>query len=214
MALSFALHFLYVQFFVTPPSPSKKFTGQTVIVTGSNTGLGFEAARHFVRLGADKVILAVRTVEKGEAARKRIEESTQRTSVVEVWQLELESYESVKAFAEKARGLDRLDVLVENAGVALEKFRMAGEDEATVTVNVTSTFLLALLLLPKMQETSVKYNTKPRLSVVTSELHVVSSFDERKADNIFDELNRNTNMDMFMRSAWTFIVDRWVPNDD
>ena len=203
MSLSFALHFLYVQLFVTPPYPSKKFTGQTVIVTGSNTGLGFEAVQHFVRLGAEKVILAVRTVEKGEAARKRIEESTKRTSVVEVWQLELESYESVKAFAEKARGLDRLDVLVENAGIALEKFRMAGEDEATVTVNVTSTFLLALLLLPKMQETSVKYNTKPRLSVVSSEVHFVSPFHERKADNIFDELNRDETTDMFQRSAWT-----------
>lgn len=208
MSLSFVLHFLYVQLFVTPPYPSKKFTGQTVIVTGSNTGLGFEAAQHFVRLGADKVILAVRTVEKGEAARKRIEESTKRTSVVEVWQLELESYESVKAFAEKARGLDRLDVLVENAGIALEKFRIAGEDEATVTVNVTSTFLLALLLLPKMQETLVKYNTKPRLSIVTSELHFVSLFNERKADNIFDELNRNKTTDMFERSVWTFIMDR------
>ena len=120
MSLSFALHFLYAQLFVTPPYPIKKFTGQTVIVTGSNTGLGFEAAKHFVRLGADKVILAVRTVEKGEAARKRIEESTKITSVVEVWQLELESYGSVKAFAEKAQGLDRLDVLVENAGVPFE----------------------------------------------------------------------------------------------
>ena len=143
-------------------------------------------------------------MEKGEAARKRIEESTKRTSVVEVWQLELESYESVKAFAEKARGLDRLDVLVENAGLALEKFRIAGEDEATVTVNVTSTFLLALLLLPKMQETSVKHNTKPRLSVVTSDLHFVVPFNERKADNIFDELNRDKTTDMFQRSAWTF----------
>ena len=91
---------------------------------------------------------------------------------------------------------------------------MAEEDEATVTVNVTSTFLLALLLLPKMQETSVKYNTKPRLSVVTSELHIVSPFNERKADNIFDELNRNVSTDMFQRSAWTSITHRWVPNDD
>lgn len=214
MFLSFGLHFLYGQFFITPPYPSKKFTGQTAIVTGSNTGLGFEAAKHFVRLGAEKVILAVRTVEKGEAARKRIEESTQRTSVVEVWPLELESYESVKVFAERAQGLDRLDVLMENAGITLEKFRMAEEDEATVTVNVTSTFLLALLLLPKMQETSAKYNITPRLSIVTSDLHFLTPFNERKADNIFDELNRKETTVMSKRSAWTSVMGRWVSNDD
>lgn len=201
MSLSFVLNFFYSQLFVTPPYPSKQFTGQTVIVTGSNTGLGFEAAQHFVRLGAAKVILAVRTVEKGEAAKKRIEENTKRTSVVEVWQLELESYESVKAFAGKARGLDRLDVVVENAGIDLEKFRLAGEDEATVTVNVTSTFLLALLLLPKMQETSAKYNVLPRLTIVTSDLHFVTPFNERNADSIFDELNRKETTVMSKRYA-------------
>lgn len=213
MPLSLVFQFFYSQFFIIPPYPSKKFTDQTVIVTGSNTGLGFEAAQHFVRLGASKVILAVRTVEKGEAARKRIEESTGRTSVVEVWQLELESYESVKAFAEKAQGLDRLDVLMENAGIILENFRMAGEDEATMTVNVTSTFLLAILLLPKMQETSAKYNTQPRLSVVSSGLHFSAPFNERKADNIFEELSRKETMDMSKRSAWKPAMNRRVPTD-
>jgi retinol dehydrogenase-12 len=42
------------------PYPTKKFTGQTIIVTSSNVGLGLEAARHFVRLDAAKVIIAVR----------------------------------------------------------------------------------------------------------------------------------------------------------
>lgn len=210
MSLSFVLNFFYVQLFVTPPYPSEKFTGQTVVVTGSNTGLGFEAAQHFVRLGADKVILAVRTIEKGEAAQKRIETSTGRTSVVEVWQLELESYESVKSFAQRARGLDRLDVVVENAGIDLEKFRMAGEDEATVTVNFTSTFLLALLLLPKMQETSAKFNTTPRLSIVTSDLHFATPFNERHASSIFDELNRKETTVMSKRSARRFTMNGCV----
>ena len=43
--------------------------GKTYIVTGSNTGLGFECAKHFVQLSAKRVILAVRTVDKGEAAK-------------------------------------------------------------------------------------------------------------------------------------------------
>lgn len=57
-------------------------------------GLGLEAARHFTRLNAERVILGVRNLEKGEAAKNSIEESTNRKGAVEVWQLDLTSYES------------------------------------------------------------------------------------------------------------------------
>lgn len=125
---------------------------------------------------------------KDEAARIRIEENTKRSNVVGVWPLELGSYESVKQFAKRAESLRRVDVVIENAGVTLERFRIAEQDKATVTIHVTSTFLLALLLLPELQETSRKFNTKPRITVVTSDLHFVPRFEERNADSIFDEL--------------------------
>lgn len=95
-ALSWFFGFLYSQFLVTPPKPTKSFAEQTVIVTGANTGLGLEAARHITRLNATKVILAVRNTSKGEAAKRSIEESTGRLGVVEVWPLDLSNYESVK----------------------------------------------------------------------------------------------------------------------
>ena len=150
MSLSYILNFLYSQLLVSLPYPKKEFTGQTIIVTGSNTGLGLEAARHLTRLNAGKVILAVRNIDKGEAAKTSIEESTNRPGVVEVWQLDLSSYESVKQFARKADDLERLDVLLENAGIMTTKFSMAEKDESNVTINVVSTFLLGLLLLPKL----------------------------------------------------------------
>jgi NAD(P)-dependent dehydrogenase (short-subunit alcohol dehydrogenase family) len=103
--------------YITLPYPTKKFTSQTIIVTGSNIGLGLEAARHFVRLDAAKVILAVRTLSKGEAAKASIEGSEKRLGVVEVWELDLASYASVKAFAGKAKALERLDIVVENAAM-------------------------------------------------------------------------------------------------
>ena len=154
--------FLRSQLFFHPPNPTKKYTGQTVIVTGSNAGLGLEASRHFVRLDAAKVILAVRNLEKGEAAKKTIEKSTGRAGVIEVWQLDLASYESVKDFARRAQGLERLDILVENAGIVTFNFSMMEDNESSITTNVVSPVLHSLLLLPKLRETGAKYNTLSR----------------------------------------------------
>jgi retinol dehydrogenase 12 len=140
-------------------------------VTGANSGLGLEAARHLTRLNAQKVILAVRTTSKGESARADIEQSTGRKSVVEVWSLDLLSYDSVKAFANKAKELPRLDAIVENAGISTRKFKLAEGQERTIMTNVISTFLLALLLLPKLRESGRKFNITPRLTFVSSEVH-------------------------------------------
>ena len=173
------LHFLYSQWFVTPPYPTESWAGKTVIVTGANVGLGLEAARHFARLGAAKVIIASRSIQKAEAAKKSIEQTTKcGPDVVEGWLLDLCSYESVKAFAERCNGLQRIDAMVENAGVTTRQFSMAEEDETTITINVVSTFLLALLVLPKLKETAKRFNTRPNLAIVSSEVHFVTNFPE------------------------------------
>ncbi|KAL5001253.1 hypothetical protein BDV10DRAFT_13550 [Aspergillus recurvatus] len=144
-------------------------TGKTYIVTGANTGLGFEAAKHFVRLGAKKVILAVRSIPSGEAAKQKIDAATVTTDVAEVWSLDLSSYSSVKAFAKRAIAkLDRIDAVIENAAVATPEQTKAEGHGLPLTVNVLSTFLLAVLLLPKLKESAEKYGILPRLSIVTS----------------------------------------------
>lgn len=142
--------------------------GKTYIVTGANTGLGFECAKHLVRLSAAKVILGVRSLSKGETAKSKIEAATGCKGVAEVWHLDLTSYNSVKEFAEKVRGLDRVDAVVENASVALDRWTTAEGLETTLTVNVVSTFLLAVLILPKLQESSKKFDNDPYLVVVGS----------------------------------------------
>ena len=194
--MAFLLHFLYKQWFITPPYPEHDVKGQTIIVTGSNVGLGMEAARHFVRLNAEKVILAVRSIEKGEKAKASIEESTGKQGVAEVWSLDLSSYESVKDFVRKAEGLKRLDAVVENAGIATRVYNRAEDNEATITTNVVSTLLLALMILPKLRETATKYNITPRLTIVTSEVHNFTPFAERNSPNIFDRLNDKATADM------------------
>jgi retinol dehydrogenase-12 len=176
--------------FIKLPYPSHKFTGQTIIVTGSNVGMGLEAARHFARLDAAKVVLAVRTRSKGEAAKASIEASTKRRKVVEVWELDLASYASVKAFAAKAQRLERLDVVIGNAGMFTWTWELVEGDEKTVTVNVVSTFLLSLLLLPKLRETAVKTKKASVLSLTGSFTHFMTTFPERDNANIFEELAR------------------------
>jgi retinol dehydrogenase-12 len=169
---------LYQQFFVTPVCPTTDCTGKTIIVTGANTGLGKEAVRHLVRLNADRVILTSRTASKGQAAAKDIEQTTGRKGVVEVWDLDLENYDNVKEFAERVKTLKRLDAIIENAGKNTMTYSEVAGNESTITVNVVSTFLLALLVLPKLQETAQIYNIVPTLSIVSSEVHYLTSVSE------------------------------------
>ncbi|GIK02023.1 hypothetical protein Aspvir_006066 [Aspergillus viridinutans] len=189
--------FLYSQFFVTPAYPTHSFKDQTIIVTGSNVGLGLEAARHFVRLNAATVILAVRNRPAGEAAKASIREShpDSQTSI-EVWDLDLASYVSVLAFAENVSQLPRLDVLLCNASIATATFQLAEGHERTITVNVLSTILLALLVLPTLRRSAERYGTKPRLTTVVSEVHAWTKFPERNAENTFAALDdeNHTNL--------------------
>lgn len=151
-------------------------------------------------MNAEKVILAVRTQSKGEEAKKSIEETTGRKGVVEVWSLDLSSYDSVIAFVKKAESLPRIDVVVENAGVAIsDRFEVTAGNETTITTNVISTFLLALLILPKLRETATRYNITPRLCIVSSEVHVWASLPERKSPEIIKALNDKSKARMMDR---------------
>ncbi|KAJ4352841.1 hypothetical protein N0V95_003888 [Ascochyta clinopodiicola] len=186
------MSFIYSQLFASLPSPAFDYNGKTVIVTGSNVGLGKEAARHFTRLGASTVILAVRSIEKGEAAKRDIESSTRKQNVVKVMQLDMSSYQSVLEFSAKAsKELDRIDVALLNAGVARGEWELAEDEESTITINVNSTFLLALSLLPKLKETATKFNVRPNLTITSSEVHGWAAFEERKAPDgkIFEALS-------------------------
>jgi len=160
-------------------------SGGIYIVTGSNTGLGFEAAKHLVALGAAKVIMGVRNVSLGETAKSEIELATGKFNVAKVWALDLASYDSVKVFAKRAiKELDRIDALIENAGVAVSQRVQAEGHLVTITVNVISTFLLGVLLLPKMSESARRFGILPHLVVVTSRV----SFDcEEEWNKIKDD---------------------------
>jgi NAD(P)-dependent dehydrogenase (short-subunit alcohol dehydrogenase family) len=91
-------------------------TGRTAVITGANTGLGYETAVALATKGAD-VVLAVRNLEKGKDAVRRIE-AAHPGSHVELQQLDLSSLESVRAAADELKAKhESIDLLINNAGV-------------------------------------------------------------------------------------------------
>ncbi|KAJ7089051.1 hypothetical protein C8R43DRAFT_1092574 [Mycena crocata] len=146
--------------------------GQTVMLVGANTGLGFEAVKHFATMKPGRLILACRSQSKGEAALEKLQAATGCTKA-ELWIIDLSDFASVTQFADKFdRDGGRLDILVENAAVAATKYcaTKAGY-EISLHVNCLSTPLLALRLLPAMIKTAHKHSTVPRLVVVSSGMH-------------------------------------------
>jgi len=87
-----------------------------VVITGANSGIGFETAKTIARLGAT-VVLACRSKERAEAAAKKIKEESGNDNIIFI-QLDLCSMQSIREFAKKFREHNlRLDVLVNNAGI-------------------------------------------------------------------------------------------------
>jgi NAD(P)-dependent dehydrogenase (short-subunit alcohol dehydrogenase family) len=91
-------------------------TGRTAVITGANTGLGYETAAALAAKGAH-VVLAVRNTDKGQAAADLISRRSPGASVA-VQELDLTSLESIRAAAEQLRAAhDSIDLLINNAGV-------------------------------------------------------------------------------------------------
>lgn len=126
-------------------------TGKVVIVTGANSGIGFYTAQDLARRGA-RVILACRNDARGTRARNQIIADTGNTNVV-YKHLDMASLKSVKKFCEDiTRTEERLDVLVNNAGMYGLGHQYTDDGIIEVMqVNYFSTFLLTDLLLPMIK---------------------------------------------------------------
>jgi NAD(P)-dependent dehydrogenase (short-subunit alcohol dehydrogenase family) len=159
-------------------------TGKVVIVTGANTGLGFQDARAMAAKGA-RVILACRNQEKGKAAVEKIL-AENPSAAVEIASLDLSSLESVRVFAEKFLAEnDRLDLLINNAGVMMPpQGKTADGFELQFGTNHLGHFALTGLLLPLLTKTDGS-----RIVNVASMAHKFGTMDfddlqwERKAYN-------------------------------
>src|SRR5215470_15645861 len=124
--------------------------GRLAVVTGANTGLGFETARVLAARGA-LVVLAVRDIEKGKRAAARIADAAAGANVT-VQHLDLASLDSIRAAADELRAKQpRIDLLINNAGVMFTPKQTTRDGfELQFGTNHLGHFALTGLLLEQM----------------------------------------------------------------
>ncbi|KAK6544829.1 hypothetical protein TWF694_001511 [Orbilia ellipsospora] len=176
------------------PFPSTPLDGKTVLITGANSGVGLEAARHCVRLNAENLIITTRTIAKGEAAKENLLKSNPESKTnISVYTANYSSFASIKAFADKlVSEVPKLDIVILNAGINSREWNVTEDGwEEVLQVNVLSTVYLSLLLLPKIRESyDASASLMPTLVIVTSDTHYWASFKQRsQADEKLGILN-------------------------
>lgn len=151
-------------------------SGKIAIVTGANSGIGFEAAKAFVQQGA-KTVLACRNHDRAQAALTAIQQESPQAAA-EIMLLDLSSLESVRTFARQFQAAyDRLDILLNNAGVMwLPYGKTLDGFEQQFGINHLGHFALTGLLLPILLAT-------PNARIVT-----VSSMTHQSGKMDFDNL--------------------------
>ena len=128
-------------------------TGKVMIVTGANSGVGYEAAKEFARNGA-QTVLACRNMDKAQAALAEIQAEIP-DAPAEIMPLNLASLASVEQFAAEFKAkYERLDVLVNNAGIMMVPYQMTEDGfESQFGTNHLGHFALTGLLSGLLLET-------------------------------------------------------------
>jgi retinol dehydrogenase 12 len=144
--------------------------GKVCVVTGATSGIGRAAATALARLGAT-VVLVGRDRDRTEAAAAEISSGSAPVPRVEI--ADLASLEQVRGLAERLAGLERIDVLINNAGLVLRERRITQDGfEHVFALNHLAPFLLTSLLLPKLTASA-----PARVVTVTSDAHSAARLD-------------------------------------
>jgi len=151
-------------------------SGRTAVVTGANSGLGFETAKALAESGA-AVVLACRDLDRAEAAAARLGVAAPR-AIISILPLDLASLASVREAVRELRSRhERLDLLINNAGLMMPPYgRTADGFELQFGTNHLGHFALTGLLLDRL------------LATLGSRIVTVSSMGHRMGDLDFDDL--------------------------
>ena len=128
--------------------------GRTILITGANSGIGYEAAKALAAKNGE-LLLAVRSLEKGELARTQIL-ATYPNATIQVMALDLASLASVKSFAEAFKQTyTKLDLLINNAGIMIPPYKKTVDGfESQFGTNHLGHFALTSLLFPFLKKTA------------------------------------------------------------
>lgn len=128
-------------------------SGKVVIITGANSGLGYESTLALARKGA-RVVMACRSMERAEKARQQILDAVPGASL-DVFELDLASQDDIRRFASDFNEqYDRLDVLMNNAGIMIPPYGKTEDGfEQQFGVNYLGHFALTGLVLPPLLAT-------------------------------------------------------------
>ncbi|KAI1765461.1 NAD(P)-binding protein [Hypoxylon sp. FL1150] len=215
-ASSYLSVFVNNQFRATPqwPIPNTSIAGKTAIITGANTGLGYEAALQLLGLNLSRMILAVRSLDKGEAAASQLRRLHPKAGV-EVWQLNMSSYNSIRAFSRRVGGAPwRTDIVILNAGVMNLEYnavQSTGHEE-TVQINYLSTVLLAMLLLPILKAQRPADGDPAHLTIASAALTLAAKFPNRDANPLlpaFDDPATYDPREQYMSSKVLMQMFLW-----
>jgi NAD(P)-dependent dehydrogenase (short-subunit alcohol dehydrogenase family) len=161
-----------------PADPTHlSFKDKAVLVTGANSGLGHEAAVKYAALGANPLILAVRTEAKGEAAKADIIQRTKCSPDIFIIEtVDLTTFASVEQFCQRLKTrVAKLHVLQLVAGISTFEFKQSPANyEMSMQINLLSTVLMALLLLPAVRAAASEQTDgfMPHISFVNSIAHL------------------------------------------
>lgn len=188
------------QFRAKPVWPPKEthLDGKVGVVTGANQGLGLEASDLLLSFRLSRLIIAARSVAKGQAAAGNLR-AKYPSATIDVFELDMSSYESIRAFVAKVNQLDRLDIAILNAGVRKTKFELVpgtGHEE-TIQINYLSTALLCILLLPILKSKSAE--GPGRITIVGSGLAFASKFRNRTASSLLPSFDDPESFDVLDR---------------
>lgn len=187
-------------------------TGQTAIITGGYSGIGYKCAEILLSNKLSHLVITVRNEKKGNDAAAKLR-SLHPNTKIEVWSLDMLSYDSIQAFVKRCNNdLPRINFVILNAGMVSGEFSIneSTGHEVCFQVNYLSTALLTILLLPILKAKRGPTQDKPsRITMIGSGLALSANFPERNSQSViraFDSPGYFSSLDRYSTTKLLLLI--------
>ncbi|KXG50322.1 Short-chain dehydrogenase/reductase SDR [Penicillium griseofulvum] len=170
--------------------PNLDLHGKTAVITGATAGIGLETARQLLKLHVSHLIIAVRSVSKGEACKRELQRLNPHAKIT-VLELDMDNYQSVQRFAKALKlKVPSVNILLLNAGIGLLKLERSPSGHDRVTqVNYVSNALLIAELLPYLKASAEQIGQSTRITWVGSRMYFTTSFEKKAPMKIGEHMD-------------------------